>query len=174
MEQYEDKSVNYNSNDYADSIRPVLDEEVNNGSYREQLSNGFTEPAAVYRADDNTNSTPDALATPISAENVAARAAELEATRLNMIEASKNMEEEQRKSQAAAKILESPRKELSSIDAYTRKQSAPRAGRFQSRNLFAPDGGISALENPVITRAAPAGGAGNQNPRTTQPSLNPP
>jgi hypothetical protein len=44
-----------------------------------------------------------------------------------MLEMSKALEEDQRKALAVAKVLESQRKELSSIDAYQRKRSASRA-----------------------------------------------
>jgi hypothetical protein len=57
------------------------------------MSSSFTEPTGVYIADGMSNSVSNPLATPISVENAAARATELESTRVNMIEASKALEE---------------------------------------------------------------------------------
>jgi hypothetical protein len=77
-------SIEYNSEDYDDSI----DEEAYYGSDAEPtpmesdpapLSSGFTDPVGVYVVDGTSNSTPNVLSTPISADNAAARAADLEA-----------------------------------------------------------------------------------------------
>jgi hypothetical protein len=73
----ENFSIQYNSVDYGGSI----DEDAYYGSDieptpmesdPEPLSSGFTDPMGVYVVDGNTNSTPNVLSTPISAENAAA------------------------------------------------------------------------------------------------------
>jgi hypothetical protein len=71
-------SIDYNSDDYADLIHPVLDE-VDYGSDIEPLSDDFTNTQGVYVTIGNPDSVLNPLSTPITTENVVAQASELEA-----------------------------------------------------------------------------------------------
>jgi hypothetical protein len=79
-------------------------------------------------ADGDAN-TQDPFSTPISADNAAARAAELEASRVALAKAVKTLEEKQKLAMASEIHLENKRKELKSIAEYNKKRSLPRSGR---------------------------------------------
>jgi hypothetical protein len=108
--------IDYNPDDYGDSIRPVLDE-VDYGLDPEPLSDDFTNTIGVYATIGNTDAPSDPLLTPITAENAVTRAVELEAAQLAMVEVNKAIAMEQKKAKDETKVLESQRKELGSIDA---------------------------------------------------------
>jgi hypothetical protein len=96
MKEPEDGNYNidYNSDDYGDLIRPIIDKDAYYVSDSETLTSGFTEPIGVFMASGNVNSTPDVLSTPINVENAVVRAAELEAMRVSMLETTRSIEEE--------------------------------------------------------------------------------
>jgi hypothetical protein len=118
-------NLDNDSEAYANSIHPVIDEEAYYSSDYNSISSGFTEPAGVYMADGDAN-TQDPFSTLISADNAAARAAELEATRVALAKVAKTLEEKQRLTMASEIHLENKRKELESIGEYNKQRSLPR------------------------------------------------
>jgi hypothetical protein len=74
-----------------------------------------------------------------------------------MVEANKALAAEHKRAEDTAKVLESHRKELSSIDAYQRDRAAPRADRVQACNLFTADQGTPQQESQNARRTTASG-----------------
>lgn len=127
------------SGSYAESLYPLLDEELGGGSDDDfgSLPTREIDLAGVYMAGPTTKDTaPGSLATPIAAENKANHAQALEASRAALTQQKALIAEQQVQDAQEKVLLQACQAEMQSISEFQRKACRLHHADLEARELF--------------------------------------